>query len=385
MARRVVGVAAALYAVRMLGLFLLLPVLAPYAEGVAGGTLFLAGVAVGAYGLTQALLQIPFGILSDRFGRVPLILTGLALFAGGSVVAALSTGIHGLIAGRTLQGAGAISAVLTALVADHTPTDARTRAMAIIGVTIGGCFMFSLIAGPTLTARIGVAGVFWLTAVLACAGAALLLGLPAAARAPRRRNDLAAGGFRSALQAESLLMLDAGIFLLHLMLAATFTAVPFVLRDEFGLPAGAQWQVYLGVLTGSLVGTAGLILLTERGVRGVLPAAVAVGGAAQLLLAPGSFWLAMGALTLFFAAFNYLEARLPALLSQVAPSSSRGTALGVYASGQYLGIFAGGVLGGLVLERSGPAAVFLMSATAAFAWLMLLLVAATRGSAQSQL
>ncbi|MBA3564084.1 MAG: MFS transporter [Gammaproteobacteria bacterium] len=364
---------AALYAVRMLGLFMLLPVLALYADGLHGATLFLAGIAVGAYGLTQAALQIPFGILSDRFGRLPVILIGLAIFAGGSVVAATSTSINGVIAGRALQGAGAISAVLTALLADNTRDGVRTRAMAVIGVTIGGSFMLSLIAGPTLTSLIGVPGLFWLTAGLALAAMLLLLfGLPAAARIAQQRTELSLDGLRHAVRDRRLLTLDAGVFLLHLILTATFTAVPFVLRDGLGIAAAAQWPIYLGVLIASLAGTVPLILWTERGAakQAAFLTAVAGVGAAQLLLGSGPLWTTLGALTLFFAGFNFLEARLPALLAEAAPAAWRGAALGVYASAQYLGIFAGGAFGGWLLGRYGPAAVFTLCAAASVLWVV---------------
>ncbi|MGH8495906.1 MAG: MFS transporter [Gammaproteobacteria bacterium] len=372
--RRTVGIAAALYAVRMLGLFMLLPVLALYAYELEGASLFLAGIAVGAYGLTQAAFQIPFGILSDRYGRIPVILVGLAIFAGGSVVAATSTSIAGVISGRALQGAGAISAVLTALVADGTRDAIRTRAMALIGVTIGGSFVVSLLAGPTLTALIGVAGLFWLTAALALAGMALLLfALPAEARTAQPRAALSLEGLKRAARDRTLLALDFGVFVLHLILSATFTAVPFVLRDALGVVPEDQWPIYAGALLVSLVGTVPLILWTERGGRPqvVLLTAVAGVGAAQLVLGFGGSSTMLGALALFFAAFNYLEARLPAMLAGAAPADGRGAALGVYASSQYLGIFAGGALGGGLLGRFGPDGVFLLCAAAAAIWLIL--------------
>ena len=371
--RRTVAVVGALYAVRMLGLFMLLPVLALHAEGLEGATLFLAGIAVGAYGLTQALLQIPFGVLSDRYGRVPVIVAGLAIFLCGSVVAAMSTTIGGVIAGRALQGAGAIAAALTALLADAIRDELRTRAMTVIGMCIGGSFVVSLVAGAPLAALIGVSGLFWLTAVLA-AGAMLLVltALPAEARAAQAKARLSLAGLRRVIREPRLLELDAGIFILHLILTATFTAVPFLLRDALGVAQEHQWRIFLGAIAVSLAGTVPLVLWTERGARPRRPFTTAVGALAGALLlltaAPPSLALAAFALTVFFAAFNFLEARLPARLAGLAPADARGAALGVYASSQFLGVFAGGVLGGWLLERQGPAGVLLFGAAAAAVW-----------------
>ncbi|HUO81691.1 MAG TPA: MFS transporter [Gammaproteobacteria bacterium] len=371
--RRTVAVVGALYGVRMLGLFMLLPVLALYAEGLQGATLFLAGIAVGAYGLTQALLQIPVGVLSDRYGRVPVILTGLAIFACGSVVAATSTTIGGVIAGRALQGAGAIAAALTALLADATRDELRTRAMAVIGMCIGGSFVVSLVAGAPLAALIGVAGLFWVTAALA-AGAMLLVlaALPAEARAAQRKARLSLAGLQRAIRDPRLLELDFGIFILHLILTATFTAVPFLLRDGLGIAPDRQWALFLGAIAMSLAGTVALVLWTERGARPSRPFTIAVAGLAGALLlltaVPASIAVTAAALTVFFAAFNFLEARLPARLAGFAAVDARGAALGVYASAQFLGVFAGGALGGWLLEQRGPAGVFLLGAAAATAW-----------------
>jgi predicted MFS family arabinose efflux permease len=371
--RRTVAVVGAVYGVRMLGLFMLLPVLALYAEGLQNATLFLAGIAVGAYGLTQALLQIPVGVLSDRYGRVPVIVIGLAIFACGSVVAAMSTTIGGVIAGRALQGAGAIAAALTALLADATRDELRTRAMAVIGMCIGGSFVVSLVAGAPLAALIGVSGLFWMTAALAVGAMLLVLtALPAEARAAQAKARLSLAGLRRVIREPRLLELDAGIFILHLILTATFTAVPFLLRDEAGVAQEHQWRIFLGAIVVSLAGTVPLVLWTERGARPRRPFTTAVGALAGALLlltaAPPSLAVAAAALTVFFAAFNFLEARLPARLAGLAPADARGAALGVYASAQFLGVFAGGALGGWLLERYGPAGVFLLGAAAATVW-----------------
>ncbi len=364
------AVLAGIFAIRMLGLFMLLPVLALYAEALRGAAPTLIGVALGAYGATQALFQIPFGLLSDRVGRRPIIVCGLALFAAGSAVAALSDTIGGVIAGRALQGAGAVSAAVIALLADLTRPEVRTRAMAFVGASIGGAFVLALVVGPALTPLIGVPGLFWLTAGLAgLAAAVLLLAVPEPPRpAPGRlRRALP----RVLLDGE-LLRLDFGIFALHLALTASFVAVPFALRDELGIAVGDHWQIYLGVLLASLAGTVPLVLLSERvrRPRSLLRGAIIGVAAAQAMLAlyHGDLWPVLGALTLFFAVFNFLEARLPAELSGLAPAAERGAALGVYASAQFLGTFAGGVLGGWLLGRAGPVGVFAVSGVVVLVW-----------------
>ena len=370
--RAAITVLAGVYAVRMLGLFLLLPVLALYADGLPGATPVLIGIALGAYGLTQALLQIPFGVLSDRLGRKPAILGGLALFGLGSILAAVSDSMAGLIAGRMLQGAGAVSAAVTAFLADLVRPQVRTRAMAIVGASIGLAFLVSVVAGPVLAGWIGVSGIFWLTAVLAAVAAALVLRLPGGWRG-RNPDARAADGFLAALSDRRLLVLDLGIFALHFTLTATFVALPFVLRDVLGLAVDMHWRLYLGVMLVSLAGTVPLILWTERSPRPgrVMQGAIALLAAATGLLAlAGSVAAVATALTLYFAAFNYLEARLPARISEQAPQSVRGAALGVYASSQFVGTFAGGALGGWLFGVAGAGAVFLAGLALIVVWLL---------------
>lgn len=375
--RRAVGIIALIAIFRMFGLFALLPVLALYAAGLAGATPALIGIAVGGYGLTQAALQIPFGALSDRIGRLPVIVLGLAIFAAGSILAALSDGIHGVIAGRFLQGAGAISATLTALLADATREEIRTRSMAIFGIGIGSSFLLALIAGPVIAAAAGVRSLFWVAAGLAIFAGLLLFLLPGGIDRPaeaEKRNMAAA--FRP-----DLVRLDLYIFMLHAILTASFVALPFLLRNELNLALGNHWKIYIGALLTSLVGTLPLIIADERrGRNEVLATALVLLIAGQVLLAvAGSsvVWTFI-ALAIFFAGFNFLEAGLPARLSIRAPGSLRGASLGVFASSQFLGIFAGGILGGRLLAGGAPADVFLGSAVIAAAWLVLHAAAGAR-------
>ena len=258
--RRAVGVVALIAIFRMFGLFALLPVLAIYAAELEGATPTLIGIAVGGYGLTQASLQIPFGALSDRIGRVPVIILGLILFAAGSIVAAQSETIHGVIAGRFLQGAGAISATLTALLADATREEMRTRSMAMFGIGIGMSFLLALIIGPIIAAATGVRSLFWVAAAMALMAGLLLVLLPRGIERPQQAPN------RSIRQAfrPDLLRLDLYIFTLHALLTASFVALPFLLRNELQLPLGEHWKIYIGALLASLVGTVPLIMLDER-------------------------------------------------------------------------------------------------------------------------
>jgi MFS family permease len=367
--RRATGVIASVAMLRLFALFALLPVMAIFAGGLPGATPVLIGVAVGGYGLTQALLQIPLGALSDRIGRIPVILLGLALFAAGSVVAALSHTIQGVIAGRLLQGAGAVSATLTAMLADRTRPEVRTRTMAVLGIGIGASFLLALVAGPAIAAAGGVRVLFWTGAALAVLCALLLFVLP---RRPAIAAEPAAAAPMTAAFDPRLLRLDLYIFLLHALLTASFVALPFLLRNELELPVAEQWKIYTAALLLSLVGTVPLILADDRRGKG---STVAV---SLLLLLLGLLVLAFGGfapapviagLALFFAGFSFLEAGLPARLSILADRSSRGAALGVFSSCQFLGIFAGGVAGGRLLESGRPADIFIACALTAALWL----------------
>ena len=359
-----------LYALRMLGLFMVLPVLALYARDLPGATPFKLGLALGIYGLTQALLQIPFGSLSDRLGRKPMLLIGLALFGIGSLIAGLGPGIEAIILGRALQGAGAISAVLSALLADLTRPEQRTKAMAIVGVTIGTSFSLSMFLGPVLDRAMGVRGIFLLTA--AFTGLALLVVWrlptpPGSDAAHRPARDW------SHLTDPLLWRLNLGVFLLHLILTASFVAIPTLLKDEMGLNPGDHWKVYLPVMLAAFIAMAPLVMRSSRGAGSVFLASIALVGGAQLglLWAPHHWIVLLLMLWLFFTGFNVLEAAQPALVSQAAPAQAKGAAMGVYATAQFLGAFSGGILGGMLVSRWGPGSLFELHALLCLLWLAL--------------
>ena len=366
---------AGIYALRMFGLFLIMPVFALYAEELAGVTPVLIGLAIGIYGLTQAALQIPFGVLSDRIGRKPVIIGGLLLFALGSVVAASADNIWTIIIGRAIQGSGAIAAAVMALAADLSRDSQRTKVMAVIGVSIGLSFALSLVLGPVLGAWIGVSGIFWMTALLALVGIAVITlivptpeQLPPSADALGLRTQLA-GVLRNA----ALLRLDAGILILHMVMTALFLSYPLMLRDAGGLAVAQHWQVYLPVLVLSVMLMVPFILLAEK--RGkqkpVFLGAIALLAAAQLALGTlnsGLLGLALWLLA-YFIAFNLLEATLPSLISKAAPPESKGTALGVYSTSQFAGAFLGGLVGGWVFAQTDAQGVFLFGALAVVLWL----------------
>lgn len=357
----------------MLGLFLLLPVLALYARGLPDYTPELLGLAMGAYGLTQALLQIPFGRWSDRYGRKPVIAAGLVLYAAGSLIGAFAHTVAALVAARCVQGAGAVSASVSALLADLTRPEVRTRAMAVVGVSIGLSFVSALVLAPVLDAAIGVPGIFSVMLVMALSGLALLyLAVPVEPQRTGGAESRSLAALIDLARRPALRPLYAGVFALHFIMTATFLAVPQVLAGDLGMPGAAHWKVYLGVFVASLAGTIPLILATERSGHGrmLFVVAVMLAGGAQAWLGfdHARVWVVLAALTTFFAAFNYLEARLPALLTHAAPAADRGAALGVFATSQFLGAFLGGALGGVLLGRFGLAGVFAGSAVVALVW-----------------
>jgi MFS family permease len=368
---------ASLFAMRMLGLFLILPVFAVHARGLPGGdNALLVGLALGGYALTQGLLQIPFGMASDRFGRKPVIVVGLVIFALGSLVAAFATDVYTAVAGRMLQGAGAISAAVTAAIADQTRDSQRTKAMAMVGASIGATFALSLVGAPLLYGLIGMGGIFGLTAALALGGIAVVLWvvppltLPAAARPapgvrPTRLVDVVTNG--------ELMRLNVGVFTLHLVQMAMFVVLPVWLVERLDLPLVEHWKIYLPVIVGSFLLMMPPLAWGERHGRlktvficSILLVLVAqVGYAAEPIgLLPFALLL-----LLFFWAYNVLEASLPSLASRLAPPDAKGAALGVYNTTQAMGLFFGGVLGGLVFQYWGGAAVFVGCSVLMLGWL----------------
>lgn len=372
---RAAGGLAAVYAVRMLGLFMILPVFALFARDLADATPLRVGLALGIYGLTQAALQIPFGIASDRLGRKPVIVAGLLLFAAGSLLAAISRDLDWIIAGRALQGSGAIAAVSNALLADLTRVERRTQAMLVVGIAIGGAFTGAMILGPVLDAWIGVPGIFAVTAVLALACIPLVwFVVPRPAAGERRAHAGAGRDMRVVLASPQLLRLNLGVFILHACLTAIFLAVPAALSDRGGLPAAEHWRVYLPVMLASLALTLPLMHLAER--RGYLKqvfmfaVAMLAVAVAAMTWAQNALWPLVAALLLFFGAFNLLEASLPSLLSRLCDPALRGAGMGAFSSCQFLGAFAGGVLGGIAQDRFGNAGVFLGAAALCLGWLL---------------
>ncbi|HET8920836.1 MAG TPA: MFS transporter [Xanthobacteraceae bacterium] len=373
---RAAAALAAVFSVRLLGLFMIYPVFAAYAGTLAGASPYLIGEALGIYGLTQGLLQIPFGLLSDRIGRKVMIVLGLALFGAGSAVAAISTTIGGVIIGRALQGAGAVGSVILALVADLTGEDSRTAAMALVGITIGTSFIVALLAGPVVATFIGVAGIFWLMVALALVGIAITqFVVPNPPRLRVHRDAEAVPALLGAvLRNRELLRLDLGIFALHAMLTASFLVVPDLLRSTAGVAVHDQWIVYLPVLLVSVAVMVPAIIVAEkyRRMKGVFVSAVAALVVSQTMLFydSGNVFVLFAALIVFFSAFNVMEASLPSLITKVAPPDVKGTAMGVYSSLQFLGIFIGGIIGGVAHQHGGSAGVFALTTALAVIWLI---------------
>ena len=361
----------------MLGMFLMLPVLALYAHTLPDYSPEMLGLAMGAYGLTQAVLQIPFGRWSDRFGRKPLITIGLLFYAIGSVLGMFAHTTWMLALARGVQGAGAVSASVTALMADLTRAEVRTRAMAVIGISIGLSFVLALIIAPALDAAVGVPGIFAIMLAMAILGIVLLyFAVPVEPERTGGAESRKLSGLIEIMNRPQLRPLYFGMFALHAIMTATFISVPQVLQQTLGIAKESHWVVYLCVFGASLVGTVPLVLRTERTSTkgaGLFIASVVLVGVAQALLGLDhvDYWVVMAALTLFFAVFNFLEARLPALLTLMAPAADRGAALGVFATSQFLGAFFGGVMGGVLLGQFGISGVFWGCAVMAFAWALL--------------
>ncbi len=372
--RRAILALGSLYSFRMLGLFMVLPVLGIYAVDLPGATPEKLGIALGAYGLTQACLQLPLGWLSDRIGRLPIVIVGLCLFIAGSLVAAAADTIHGIIAGRFLQGAGAIAAALTALAADSTRESQRTKAMAVIGASVGLSFVLAIVLGPVIAASLGLQGVFLVTAGLGAIGLVIVLTL-----LPKNMPKAAAiadGDWAvDHVFGGTLPVLYASVFLLHGLMMATFLIIPGALVNAFAFAAGDHWIIYLLTVMLSIP-PALLIMRMGRGgedPRSALSWAIVslIGGILMALLAPNLMTVGAG-LWLMFVGINALEAILPATVTRVAPGRLRGTALGIFASCQFLGIFVGGALAGFILSAGGSQAVAILASFCALVWLSVL-------------
>ncbi len=370
---------ALIFALRMLGLFLVLPVFALEARKYPGGDdPALVGLAMGMYGLTQALFQLPLGMASDRWGRKRVIVAGLLVFAAGSLIAALAHTLTGVLAGRALQGAGAVSAAVTALLADQTRDGVRTKAMALVGGSIGLMFAIALVAAPALAARIGLAGLFGLTCALALAGVAVVLWWVPPEPAQHAQATAAQGRLADVWTHPDLLRLNVGVFALHTVQLCMWMAVPAMLVQA-GLPKAEHWEVYLPAVVLSFLAMGGLFALERRGrlraaLLGAIGCVLLVQVALGLLAASGwhaTLWLLAPLLFVFFCGFNALEATQPSLVSRMAPPQLRGAALGSYNTLQSLGLFAGGALGGALVRWAGAPGLFAATAALTALWLAL--------------
>ena len=378
--RRAVFALGGIFGLRMFGLFLILPVFVLYAEELAGTTPLLVGITLGVYGLTQALLQIPYGLASDRLGRKPVIAAGLLVFIVGSVIAALGDHILTVLLGRAIQGAGAIAAAVLALTADLTREQQRTKAMAMIGVSIGFAFMLALILAPILQGIIGVSGLFWMTAVLAGIALVVLWWLvPTPVRRPHCDVIPVPAQIVTMLKRPDLLRLDISIFVLHLILTAMFVVVPVMLVRSAGINLADHWQVYVPVMVLSVLAMIPLMILSTRKdwMKPIFVLAVGILLAAQLVLGMGGdqLWVLVFGLWAFFWGFNTLEALLPSLVSRVAPAASKGTAVGIYNTFQFSGVFLGGLLGGWLSGYYGATAVFYLCFCLIAVWMVVMITA----------
>jgi predicted MFS family arabinose efflux permease len=377
--KRSISGLSSIFALRMLGLFMILPVFSLAAGQYDHATPMLIGLAIGAYGLTQAVLQIPFGMLSDKIGRKQVITIGLLLFAAGSVVAAMADSIYMVIAGRLLQGSGAIAAAIMALTADLTRDEHRTKAMASIGISIGLSFSVALAAGAALEHWIGLSGIFWATAVLALAGIGILhLWIPTPTRLVSHRDiEPALQQFMKVFRNTEIMRMVLSIMLLHCLLTITFYALPIALYEHAGLAKSQHGLVYLPILIIAFISMVPFIIIAEKR-RKMKP--IFLGAIAALALAEfgwsmisTSLYGLLFFLWLFFTAFNILEASLPSLMSKLSPLANKGTAMGIYSSAQFLGAFIGGASGGLLYSKLGISGVFIAGAVITVIWLLLML------------
>ena len=367
---------ALVYAFRMIGLFMILPVFSLYAADYAGATPVLIGLAIGIYGLTQGLFQLPFGFLSDRVGRKKMIVLGLLLFCAGSAMAAMADSIQQIIAGRALQGMGAIAAVVMALAADLSREEMRIRIMAVIGMSIGFAFMVSMILGPVLAAQYGISGIFWITSGLALFSIVIILFLTPTPQSQKfhRETQLSVGDISKVLANRELLRLDFGVFVLHMVLSATFVLFPLVLRDELKVSVGDHWHTYLAVFVISIIIMLPMIIVAEKN-RKMKPMFLL--GIALVVLAEAGLFMLSGytamfiMLVLFFTGFNFLEASMPSLVAKISPVDMKGTAMGLFSTGQFLGAFSGGLLGGVMLGYANHRSAFGELALLVGLWLLI--------------
>ncbi len=377
--RRVVITLSSVLGLRMLGLFLILPVLTLYVNDIPQATPLKIGLALGIYGLAQAILQIPFGYLSDRFGRKPLLVIGLLLFALGSIVAAQAQSIEYIILGRVLQGSGAIASVALAFLADVTREEDRTKAVAIIVISIGSSFLFALMFGPVVDSFVGLSGIFWSASFLAVLAIPVVIWfLPEAKITSGKIGlQLTRRHFIESIFERRLLVMDLGIFVLHMMLTAFFVVVPFCLLDAFNLSSGEHWKIYAPVLVAAVLGMAPLLRVSMKPKRAFpmvrVGAAILFFAPAALSFDPTSVNILLIGLWLFFVGFTLLEALMPSLVSQLAPAAAKGTSIGVYNTFQFMGIFVGGILGGWLFGIFGVIGVFIFCTATGFFLLALVI------------
>lgn len=363
-------------ATRMFGLFMIFPVFSVYASQYESTTPYLIGLAIGIYGLTQALLQIPFGYLSDQYGRKPMLIVGLIIFFIGSVVAANATDIIGVVIGRALQGGGAISAVLMAFLADFVSPDQRAKANAFVGMQIGTAFMLSLLIGPLITVNLGISGLFWVIAGLSIIALGIVFTLPYVK--PHAQYTLSASNIKQVMTAK-LLKLDFSVFTLHLILTCAFIVMPKLLVDNNIVATNLEdnWAMYLPVMLVSFVGMLPMIILAEKYHKHkiMMLTAISIMIMSQILFyqTPLTYTTFFILLALFFIAFNAMEAMLPSLISKTANSNKRGLAMGLYSTSQFLGAFIGGVFGGWIYNTYDLNSVFLFTTFMAIIWWVVVL------------
>jgi MFS family permease len=366
---------ATVFGLRMLGLFMILPVFAIYGEELSGYSPIWLGLAIGAYGLTQALLQIPMGILSDKYGRKPIILIGLVIFCFGSIVAAMSDTIYGVVIGRSIQGMGAIASAVLALAADLSREEQRPKVMATIGMFIGVSFTVAMVVGPIVAEAFGLSGLFWFTAVLTVLAMVMIQFMVpnSVNKAPRGDNVALPAQLSKLIKHPQLTRLNWGVFILHMALTACFITLPKQFVDN-GLALEQHWQLYLPVLLGSFFIMVPFMIIAIKKQREKLMFTFAVGLLTLSLLLmwalPSGFWFLVLSIGLFFTAFNYLEATMPSILSRIAPAGVKGSVMGIYSSSQFLGAFTGGLLGGILASNFGEKSIFLVMAIFSLFWVL---------------